>query len=92
MADLSSEMRRHYGRVLDQARKLAQQVRETAKRVHLQALETQRLTEIARRHSARGRELSRKGREEAHSVEGSIRRGLDTAYKAERRLSGKDEG
>lgn len=80
-----------YGRVLDKARELAKAVRETAERVHQQALETHRLTEIARQQSERGRQLSKLGREESRAVEHSIKWSLDTAYKAERRLSRKDE-
>lgn len=81
-----------YGRVLDKARELARQVRETAERVHQQAVEARRLIEIARQQSERGRTLSRLGREEARAVEGSIKWSLDTTNKAGRRLFGKGDG
>jgi len=91
MARQSADDRRSYSRVLAETRQLAEQVRETAERVHRQAAEAHRLTEIARQQSERGRELTRKGRLEARAVETSIKWSLDTAYKAERRLSGKDQ-
>ena len=79
-------------RVLEKARDLAEEVRQTAERVHQQALEAHRLTEIARRHSERGRGLSQIGRNESRAVGGSIKWSLDVARRADRRLSGKDEG
>jgi len=54
-------------------------VRETAERVHQQAQEARRLTEMARREAERGRELSRAGRKEAHAVVDSIKSSVDTA-------------
>jgi hypothetical protein len=77
--------------VLQKTRELAEEVRETAERVHQQALESHRLTEIARRHCARGRALSRSGHQEVESVKTSIKWSLDAALKAERRLAGKRE-
>ena len=79
------------GRVLQKARDLAQEVRSIAERVHAEAKESHRLTALARRHSERGRQLSQIGREEARAVHRSISWSLDTAHKAEHRLSGKDE-
>jgi hypothetical protein len=77
--------------ILQKARQLAQQVRETAERVHQQALESHRLTEIARQQCARGRDLSRSGHREVESVRTSIKWSFDAALKAERRLAGKGE-
>ncbi len=92
MAGRSSNIQQQYGRVLDTARQLAEQVRVTAERVHQQALEARRLIAIARQHSERGRELSRQGREEARAVERSIRWSLDSSHKADRPSSGNGEG
>jgi hypothetical protein len=86
-----TDRRSLHDRILEKMRDLAEEVRATAERVHQQALEAHRLTEIAGRHSARGRELSRAGRDEAHAVGASIRWSLDAVYKADRHLSGKDE-
>ena len=76
-------------RVLQKARQLAEQVRQIAERVHQQALESRRLTEIARQQCARGRDLSRSGHREVESVRTSIKWSFDAALKAERRLAGK---
>ena len=84
-------MAARYGSVLDKTRELAQEVRETAERVHQQALESRRLTEVARQQSERGRHLSRLGREEGRAVKSAIKWSLDTAHKADCRRSGKDE-
>jgi hypothetical protein len=77
-------------RVLEKARELAEEVRATAERVHQQALEAHRLTDIARQ-SERGRELSRLGREEARAVGLSLQWSLDTAQRAGRGRSDKKE-
>ncbi len=91
MAGRSCNLRQKYGRVLDKARQLAEEVRVTAERVHQQALEARRLIAVARQHSEKGRQLSRLGREEARAVESSIGRSLDAAHEAERCRSGKGE-
>jgi hypothetical protein len=59
--------------------------------VHQQAKEAHRLTEIARRHSERGRELSKAGHNEARAVIDSIKWSVDTAGDSKRRASGNDE-
>jgi vacuolar-type H+-ATPase subunit E/Vma4 len=69
-----------FSRALARARALAEQVRETAERVHQQAREeTHRLTEVARHQAERGRELSKAARDEARGVVNSIKWGVDTA-------------
>ena len=83
--------RRVHLRVLKNVRTLAEEVRQTAERVHQAALEAHRLTEIARGHAERGRQLSRAGRNEAGAVGGSVRWTLEAAHQADRRLSGKGE-
>jgi hypothetical protein len=91
MTSPPSDFKSRHLHVLDKARELAAQVRQTAERVHEQAVESHRLTEIARKPCKRGRELSKSGREGARSVNGSVRWSLETALQAERRLAGKDE-
>jgi hypothetical protein len=77
-------------RVLARAQELAEQVREIAERVHLEAKEAHRLTQIARQHAARGRELSEAGRAEARAVIDSVKWNVDTAGNARRGRSGED--
>jgi hypothetical protein len=79
---------RRLDRILARAQKLAEQVRETAERVHQQAQEARRLTDIAHQQAERGRELSKAGREEARAVLDGLK--VDTAGNAKRR-SGNDE-
>jgi hypothetical protein len=57
------------GGVLDRVRSLTAQLRATAERLHKEAEETQRLTEIARQEADRGRETSRRARQEAFGTE-----------------------
>jgi phosphohistidine phosphatase SixA len=54
--------------VLERARKLGAEVRETAERVHQKAQEAHHLTDIARQQAERGRELSKAGRAEARTM------------------------
>jgi hypothetical protein len=91
MTEPPSTAQSAHGRVLAEARELAEQVRLTAERVHRQALEAHRLTDIARREAERGRELLRAGRREARSVNGSIEWSLDTGRQTGRHLSDKNE-
>ncbi|HEY1260605.1 MAG TPA: hypothetical protein VGF34_15265 [Stellaceae bacterium] len=91
MSGLPPDRRFPLARVLRKVRELAEQVRQTADRVHQEAAEAHRLTEIARDHLARGRQLSKSGQVEAHHVQGSIGRSLDNAREAGRRLLGKSE-
>ena len=72
-------------------REISRLLQHAAERVHAEAQESHRLTALARSHSERGRQLSQIGREEARAVHRSISWSLDTAHKAEHRLSGKDE-
>jgi vacuolar-type H+-ATPase subunit E/Vma4 len=91
MPDSATNSQLAYSRILKKARDLAEQLRETAERVHQQALETHRLTKIARLESERGRELSRAGRQGARAVLGSIKSSLDTSRKAGRPLWDKNK-
>jgi len=77
-----------FNRALARDRALAEQVRETAKRVHQQVRGAHRLTEIARHQAVRGRELSKAARDEARGVVNSIKWGVDTAANGKSRRSG----
>jgi hypothetical protein len=68
MAQRLNPERRPLNRILAKAQKLAEQVRETAERVHQQAREARRLIEVARQQAERGRILSKAGRDEARAV------------------------
>ena len=78
-------------RALARARALAEQVRETAERVHQQARGGHRLTEIARHQAVRGRELSKAAPDEARGVVNSIKWGVDTAANGKSRRSGDED-
>jgi hypothetical protein len=64
-------------------------MRETSERVHQQAKEARRLTEISRRQAERGRELSEAGPEEPRRVVNSITRGVDTVINGAHGMSTK---
>jgi hypothetical protein len=66
-------------------------VRETAERVHQQALEAHRLTDIARQQTERGRELSKAGREDARAMVDWLKWQVHTAADGKHRQSRPDE-
>ena len=79
-------------RALMRTRELAEEVRQTAERVHHHAREARRLIEIAHREAERGRELSRAGRKEAHAMVDSITSSVETATGGgARRVAKKDD-
>jgi hypothetical protein len=72
-------------RVLARTRELGKEVRETSERVHQEATEACRLTEIARRQAARGRDLSKAGRDEARAMIDLIKESANLPYNGRRR-------
>jgi methyl-accepting chemotaxis protein len=76
------------GRVLQKARDITSQVRQTAEKVHRQAEETRRLSAQARRRSEATRKLARSNRRETDAASGSISQSLDEATEAAHGLAG----
>ena len=84
-------MREDHERHSVAGRKRLKELLERAERVHPEAQETHRLTEMARRQVERGRELSEAGREEAREVIDSVKWSVNTAGNGKRRAAGKND-
>jgi hypothetical protein len=78
-------------RVLARAKDLAQEVRQTAERVHREADEAHRLIEIARHEAEKGRELSKTTLREVNSVRASIEGSFNNTGNGVRRRPDKDQ-
>ena len=88
----ANQARSPHQHILDKTRELALEVRQAAKRVHQQAQEAHRLTDIARQHAERARELSRVGQAEARAAKASIDWSIDLALNHGTHPSLKEQG